>query len=183
MNIELHSVATLIPDPSVIDLPVVDHGWHSEKPAFSQIVASQTNVSLIVEVGTWLGQSAMRMAAIHLNARVICVDHWLGDLNQAAHAKQMVAHGYPTIYRQFLKNVAVSPYADRIFPLVQTSLMGAKLLGKLGRLADIVYIDGSHESPDVYEDCYAYWEILKPGGLMFGDDPPILLRIPLSRPA
>lgn len=39
-----------------------------------------------------------------------------------------------------------------------------------GLQADAAYIDGSHEEEDVIRDLIDYFEILKPGGVIFGDD-------------
>lgn len=37
-------------------------------------------------------------------------------------------------------------------------------------VADAIYIDASHEQGDVYRDIVNFWEFLKPGGVLFGDD-------------
>ena len=39
-----------------------------------------------------------------------------------------------------------------------------------GVLADAIYIDASHEYLDCKTDMEAYWELLRDGGIMFGDD-------------
>jgi hypothetical protein len=36
--------------------------------------------------------------------------------------------------------------------------------------ADLIYLDGSHEEEDVYQDLVTWWDIVKPGGPLFGDD-------------
>ena len=36
--------------------------------------------------------------------------------------------------------------------------------------ADVIYIDGSHEEEDVYADLVGYWELVRPGGVLVGDD-------------
>jgi predicted O-methyltransferase YrrM len=35
---------------------------------------------------------------------------------------------------------------------------------------DIIYIDGSHDRPDVLEDAVLCWRLLKEGGIMIFDD-------------
>lgn len=165
---KLESVATLCPDPSVLGLPVVDHGWNSEKPEFAEIVKGQ-NHRLIVEVGSWFGQSALRMAAMCPDALVICVDTWFGSTDHMPFNLPKTM-GFPSLYQQFLVNTASSPYANRIYPLVQTSRNGARMLKKLPFAPSLIYIDGSHESPDVYDDASAYYELLPKGGTIFGDD-------------
>ena len=164
----LESVKALCPDPSVLGIPVLDHGWHSEKPEFAEIVTRQDH-KLIVEVGSWFGQSALRMAALCPNAIVVCVDTFLGSTDHMPFRLPRNM-GFPDIYRQFLMNTASSPYADRIFPLVQTSRNAARLLKSLPYKPTLCYIDGSHESPDVLDDMTAYYELLAKGGTIFGDD-------------
>ncbi len=36
--------------------------------------------------------------------------------------------------------------------------------------ADLIYIDGSHEEEDVYQDLLDYTPLVAPGGVIFGDD-------------
>ena len=34
----------------------------------------------------------------------------------------------------------------------------------------MIYIDASHEEGHVFNDINNYWKLLKPGGVLFGDD-------------
>ena len=36
--------------------------------------------------------------------------------------------------------------------------------------AELIYIDASHDEYHVYGDLVHYWQLLRPGGIMFGDD-------------
>jgi predicted O-methyltransferase YrrM len=62
-----------------------------------------------------------------------------------------------------------------------TKRFGTKVKGRVGKSQDVlrgmstdrfdlVYIDGSHEAPDVLSDAVLAWPLLKPGGLMGFDD-------------
>lgn len=57
-------------------------GWNGDSPIFKYII-NQVKPKLIVEVGSWMGQSACTMAAalkeLNLDAAVICIDTWLGS--------------------------------------------------------------------------------------------------------
>jgi hypothetical protein len=161
-------------------LPLDAHGWGSESPAFREIILAQ-KPNLIVEVGTWKGGSALQMAGIleetRLPGTILCIDTWLGalefwtDLDDPDRYKSLrLKHGYPSVYYQFLANVCHRGMQRRIVPFPQTSAIGALWLRYFGLLGNLIYIDGSHEEDDVYQDLADYWEVLAPGGTIFGDD-------------
>lgn len=78
--------------------------------------------------------------------------------------------GRPTIYEQFLANIRARGLERYVTPLPQTSLTAAQYLRHRGILADLVYVDASHVEADVLADLEAYWPLLRPGGLLVGDD-------------
>ena len=58
-------------------------GWNGDHEVFGQLI-DRLRPKLVVEVGTWKGQSAITMGR-HLErqgqgARLVCVDTWLGAL-------------------------------------------------------------------------------------------------------
>ncbi|MFM6418929.1 hypothetical protein, partial [Planktothrix sp.] len=65
---------------------------------------------IIIEVGSWKGHSAIKMAeTLHnlnlYSSRVLCVDTWLGSLehwqNENWRKELYLEHGYPTLYEKF----------------------------------------------------------------------------------
>ena len=130
---------------------------------------------VIVEVGTWLGASAIQAANIirdlGRNDVVLCVDTWLGS---PEHFLGMVKkNGFPQVYNQFLQNVINHGHTERITPLPLPSLQAIDILKPLLSCvggANIIYIDAAHEYLPVYMDIATYWPLLKPGGRMLGDD-------------
>ena len=134
---------------------------------------------LIIEVGSWKGSTALAMASWLKNRNcdgaVICIDTWLGSIDHLQNAgawdiKPFMKNGYPTLYYQFLANVIHRQCQDYIVPFPNTSITAARWLIQQNIQADCIYIDGSHEEDDVYQDLVYYWRLLKPGGVMFGDD-------------
>ena len=123
----------------------------------------------IVEVGTWKGTSAIRMASICASAgietKIICVDTWLGSPEHFGDFGN-----YGDLYGTFVKNVKASGYGHAIVPLALPSLQAIEVLKKYDVRPDIIYIDAAHEYLPVKMDIESYWEILKPGGVMIGDD-------------
>jgi len=162
--------------PRRIDLS----GWHGNYP-FIQEAVRAWKPELIIEVGSWKGQSAINFAEELKRSvpagKILCVDTWLGALefweNQKDSERYVSLHhdrGYPSVYYQFLANVLYHGLQDYVIPFPQTSLIAARWLAKRGIKAGLIYIDGSHDYEDVTRDLQAYWPLLKPGGLMFGDD-------------
>lgn len=153
-------------------------GWHGTDPIFMELI-NETQPKLIIEVGTWLGQSAINMAnclkALEIDAKIICVDTWLGavefiDKPRGSDWDLMPLNGYPQVYYQFLSNVMHWGHEDIIIPFPQTSINAARYFQSKGIQADLIYIDGSHEFEDVEADIRFYWPLLSQEGIMFGDD-------------
>lgn len=151
--------------------------WPSARsPVFEKVIL-ETNPKIIIEVGSWKGRSAIRMAQLTemIGTRIYCVDTWLGSLEHMMEEtgrkyEWPLSHGHPLLYWQFLLNVKFSGVEDRITPIVNTSMTGASYLYKNGVRAEMIYIDGDHTADGCYRDLMAYWELLTPGGVIFGDD-------------
>lgn len=153
-------------------------GWHGDLPIFEELIR-ELRPELIIEVGTWLGQSTSTMAQAlkkHglMNSCIVAVDTWLGSLEQwkTKEFRQSLGfqNGFPTLYPRFLSNMLNAGSADMIIPLPLPSLIAARYLQEQHLEADLIYIDGSHDEKDVYEDIVAYWPLLKRSGCVFGDD-------------
>ncbi len=156
-------------------------GWHGNDPIFAELI-DQYKPELIIEVGTWKGQSAITMAKelrdrYMYDSKVVCVDTWLGALefwqNQDDPQRYKSLHhfyGYPSVYFQFLSNCVHENVTRHIIPFPQTSLIAARWFAWKGARAEMIYLDASHDFEDVLADMKAYWPLVAPGGVMFGDD-------------
>lgn len=171
-----------IPDPFEGFRPVKESsiwGWNGDKPIFAQLIREK-NPLLIVEVGSWLGMSTYTMGNtlknIGSDAAIICVDTWLGSQehwqNPDMRKHLELEHGFPTFYKSFLGNMLTNGLSDRVVPIPLPSLIAARWFKSIGLQADLIYVDGSHNEKDVYEDLCTYWELLAQGGFIFGDDWP-----------
>ncbi|WP_449235603.1 class I SAM-dependent methyltransferase [Azospirillum doebereinerae] len=151
-------------------------GWGSEDPVFSEVIEKLRPTS-IIEVGSWYGGSAIHMAnllkSFGIEATICSVDTWLGSIEHLSEnllPLLKIRHATPTIYERFLTNVISSKNQDIIIPFRQTSTVAAKYFAAKGVSVDLIYIDAGHEEDDVYNDVINYWKILRPGGIMLGDD-------------
>jgi hypothetical protein len=155
-------------------------GWGGDSPAFAEMVA-EVRPSLIVEVGSWKGASAISMAdateICGLKTKILCVDTWLGALefrtNQDDPERFQALeclHGFPSVYYRFLANVCYKQHSDRIIPFPIDAASAALWLMMNGVRADLIYVDASHEEEAVYQDLLNYHSLLSPRGRIFGDD-------------
>jgi hypothetical protein len=157
--------------PYSIDL----QGWGHDDPVFEEVI-SQIRPGIIVEVGTWKGASAIRMAELAPKAIIVCIDTWLGGQESYTGKVNldgehlMRKHGWPHMYYQFLANVCLTGKTENIIPLPQTSQNGAVILHYHNISCDLCYLDASHEFNDVYLDLLTYTHLLNDKGVIIGDD-------------
>ena len=154
-------------------------GWGSDDPIFRELIEA-VRPSIIVEVGSWKGASALNMAQITrelgLDTTIICIDTWLGSpehfLAQQPGWREslLLRNGFPHLYYTFLSNVIRAGFTDRIVPLATTSDNGAVILREMNIVPDMVYIDAAHEEEPAYRDFRNYWNLMPERGVLLGDD-------------
>jgi hypothetical protein len=157
------------------------HGLNLPVRALSLV--NEVKPSRIIEVGTWQGASAFFMAdrlrGLGVEFEMVCVDTWLGSREmwnpaerdiQGCYTALKIKHGRPTVYDQFITNVIRKGYTRQIVPFPVTSAIACRVLAAMGYSAQFIYIDGSHDPPDVLRDVFDYWELVEPGGILCGDD-------------
>jgi predicted O-methyltransferase YrrM len=171
INKEIYDNLELLPEDS--------RGWNGKSDFFKRII-DDVKPNLIVEVGSWKGQSAINMGEhikkINIDCKIMCVDTWLGAIEFWTHLSGteernlLLKNGYPQIYYQFLSNVVHHGLQDIIKPFPNTSENGFRYLQSNNINPQMIYIDASHEEDDVYKDIKNYFSVLSKGGVIFGDD-------------
>jgi hypothetical protein len=155
-------------------------GWGSDSPAFGEWI-DLLKPARIIEVGSWKGGSALTLARHQqrhgIDGEILCVDTWLGALEMwtdlddpTRHGSLALHHGYPSLYYTFLANVARAGQQSRITPFPIPSITAAQWCALRGVTAGLIYIDGSHEEEDVYQDLVVWWDLVAAGGILGGDD-------------
>ena len=136
----------------------------------------------MVEVGSWTGGSALQFASklqqLGSGNKLVCIDTWLGapefytsGLEDSLRGLALRrSYGWPHVYYTFLSNVFARGVQDVVVPFPINSLQGAHVLNHYGLLADAIFIDASHEELPALADMRAFWPLLTPGGILFGDD-------------
>ncbi|MGE3474503.1 MAG: class I SAM-dependent methyltransferase [Rhodospirillaceae bacterium] len=126
----------------------------------------------ILEIGSYEGRSACyfieKFAAQH-PIELHCVDSWQGGVEHNANAMSAVE-------KRFDYNVALAQRrAAHPVKLIKHKSLSHPALAKLivvnpAPVFDVIYIDGSHQAPDVLTDAVMAFQLLRVGGLMVFDD-------------
>ena len=161
------------------EYPLDLQGWSNEFPIFEDLIKNN-KPSIIIEVGTWKGASAIKMANLskqyNLKSKIYCVDTWLGAEEfwtgwaDTQERDLIIKNGYPQIYYQFLSNVFNTKNEDIIIPITNTSHIASIIFKYYNIKANLIYIDGSHDYKDVISDMEDYYNLLEKDGIIFGDD-------------
>jgi predicted O-methyltransferase YrrM len=143
-------------------LPYNPQGWYANGPSMEWLL-QQTRAKIVIEVGSWLGQSTRHIAkTLPEGGLVYAVDHWLGSPNE-----DNSPFDIDNLYRQFLSNVIHEHLTDKIIPVRMFSEQAAK---SLKIVPDLVYIDATHEYNEVYDDIVRWFPFVKGHGVLCGDD-------------
>jgi hypothetical protein len=78
--------------------------------------------------------------------------------------------GRPTVYYQFLSNIIGNNLTRTVLPVSMSSVIGARFLRTYFFRPQIIYLDSAHEQGETLIELALYWNILRPGGVLFGDD-------------
>ena len=140
-------------------------------PTWNRIVP-QYNPSRILEVGSYEGRSVCHVIELlgsQKSLEIVCVDTWGGGREHAD-----IDMG--SVERRFDANVgeAISKAGQ---PVTVKKMKGHSCIALSALVAegrsnyfDMVYVDGSHEAPDVLADAVLCYRLLREGGLMIFDD-------------
>lgn len=149
-------------------------GWGSNDAVFENLIRN-VKPQIIVEVGTFLGASALHMAKVTqrlgLKTQIFCIDDfrsWVEFRDQFENIGSL--NGDTLLYYQFLQNIATFNQTESILPLPFSSELALIKLCERGVWADLVEIDASHEFLSVWSDINRGYRVLQPGGVIFGHD-------------
>lgn len=129
-----------------------------------------------IEVGSFIGSSAIIIGEYlkQNNGILLCIDTWCGDINMWTRkefsATMNKTDANPKIFDCFIHNIINHKLTDIILPLRLSSIPAARLLKILQYTIDFVYLDSAHESGETFMELMLYHDVLKNGGVLFGDD-------------
>jgi predicted O-methyltransferase YrrM len=143
-----------------LDIP----GWMNERDlkVIEELAADVPEQGAIVEVGSWLGQSTYAWAA-STKAKVYAVDLWAWMPKEYVGPAQEKVNLKGDPFAQFLGNVG---HLKNLMPLKRNSSGVAWTF----QAPDIVFIDAMHQDPWVSDDVKFWERLVRPGGIVCGDD-------------
>jgi len=155
-----------------------DQSWGGGAHKYLKESVLDVRPKIIVEIGVWKGGSTLSFAETlrdqQIEGCVIAIDTWLGAWDHWVTKKWFddlrIVNGYPQIYKTFIQNVVASELQQYIVPVPLDSVNACELLKRRGIVPDIVHIDAGHDYRAVRTDIEAWWPILRPGGILIGDD-------------
>ncbi len=156
------------------------HGWNGQNPVLVDVV-NKLRPRLVIEVGSWKGASAITLAKagqkLGSDFELVCVDTWLGApefwtdrSDPQRYLSLKLKNGYPTVYYTFLNNILCEGLEAHVTPFPSTSFVAHRWFLSQSLQADLIYIDAAHEYEEVIADIRNWWKVLRPGGVMIGDD-------------
>ena len=121
-----------------------------------------------LEMGSFEGRSTVWIMEnmMQQGDYLLCIDTWKGG-------EEHGAEDMDAVWQRFKTNTAIA--MEKTGVLVGTA-RGTSLVGLADEIPeyagtyDFIYIDGSHQAPDVLTDACMAWPLLKQGGLMVFDD-------------
>ena len=130
------------------------------------------------EIGVAQGETTLQLVSLDNVKRVYAIDPFLkyssppnGIKSGQGYNDRKIAHmidneqTFEDFYN-ICKN-KFAAYKDRIILLRKFSNQAAKLINEK---LDFVYIDGNHAYEYVYDDLEKYYKLVRPGGIIIGDD-------------
>lgn len=154
--------------------PVFTAQWFEStaRPVWDLLI-SRLPAGRVLEVGSYEGASACYLIE-HLGAKasleIHCVDSWEGNGGTDGDVEMN------EVEARFRRNTALMVERSR-HPVTLEIHKGssdielARLLAEKGRdYFDLVYIDGSHQAPDVLADAVLGFKLLRRKGIMIFDD-------------
>jgi predicted O-methyltransferase YrrM len=143
------------------------------KPVWDALIP-QLKPRRILEIGSYEGKSACYLIdklGSEIPIEIHCVDSWEGGSEH-----QKMGHNMSVVRSRFQHNIELASSRARCKPtlIIHEGYSDVKLPEILSsgkaRFFDFIYIDGSHQAPDVLFDAVVGFKLLKIGGVIAFDD-------------
>ncbi|KAE8721504.1 Basic helix-loop-helix DNA-binding family protein [Hibiscus syriacus] len=149
-------------------------GWGSNGAVFEHLI-ERVKPRIIIEVGTFLGASALHMVNVTLKlglkTQILCLDDFRGWPGFRYRFKDInMINGDVLLLQQFLQNVVYFNATESVLPVPFSTGSGLEKLCEWGIKADLIEIDAGHDFISAWGDINRAYRLLRPGGVIFGHD-------------
>lgn len=154
-------------------------GWGSTGAVFGNLIR-RVKPKIIIEVGTFLGASALHMVQLTRqlglrDVQILCVDDFRGwpgfqkDRWSRSDEIKMV-NGDAMLLYQFMQNVVHANASESVMFMPFSTGSALEKLCEWGVFGDLIEIDAGHDFHSAWSDINRAYKILRPGGVLFGHD-------------
>ena len=146
-----------------------EDNWFTYPHLYKKFAELLQDGMIMVELGSWKGQSAALIATELKNqnkkgVRFFCVDTWKGTSEDEHGDDKWVKEG--KLFEKFTDNL--KEVSDYYIPLRMTTERASHLFPD--QSVDICYVDADHSYDGVYKDLETWTPKIKPGGIISGHD-------------
>lgn len=144
--------------------PATTPGWFHHGAKILELV-ERYRPNVCVELGTWLGASAIPVARSirRWGGTLTCVDTWAGDVHQPDPSRPSA----PWMLVSCARHMIEAGVGANVRLIPATTSAAAEWWTEP---IDYLYIDAAHDYESVRADLRAWLPHVKPGGLILGDD-------------
>ena len=146
-------------------------GWFAYPDLYNEVVDKAAFGSTFVEVGAWFGKStnylATKIKESKKNIHFTSVDTWKGTDDEELH-QNIVGAFNGDIFYEFIDNTVLSNNYGTFDMIKDTSHNAANQFAN-GSI-DFIMIDAGHSYEALMEDIKIWYNKVKPGGIISGDD-------------
>jgi len=146
-------------------------GYFSYNDLYDYVADNVKPNSTLVEVGTWLGKSANylldKLKELKKEVNFVTIDTFKGTDDEELH-QNIVGAFNGDIFYEFIDNTVLSNNYDSFDIIKDTSHNAANQFSN--NSIDYIMLDAGHSYEDVTNDIKIWYNKIKPGGIISGDD-------------
>jgi predicted O-methyltransferase YrrM len=154
-------------EPEFNEIP----GWFAYTDLYNEMVESAKGGETFVEVGAWFGKSTNHLATkikeSGKDIKFTSVDTWKGTDDEELH-QNIVGAFNGDIFYEFIDNTVLSDNYGTFDTIKDTSHNAANQFQN-GSI-DFIMLDAGHSYDSLMEDVKVWYNKVKPGGIISGDD-------------
>ncbi|XP_059312408.1 uncharacterized protein LOC132063726 [Lycium ferocissimum] len=155
-------------------------GWGSNGAVFENLIR-KVQPKTIIEVGTFLGASALHMVELTRrlgldDTKVVCIDDfrgWPGFSDNPRMKDMKMVNGDVLLMYQFMQNVVNANATESVVYMPFSSGSALEKLCEWGVFGELIEVDAGHDFHSAWFDINRAFKLLKPGsagGVIFGHD-------------